>query len=81
MDQDAKVIAQLHGVQDELRRTKERIHSERSKVCEKRDRAIRERDEVYQVVNSLRADLGATVNQRLDVESISARLGTKLAKV
>ena len=45
------------------------------------DRAVRERDEVHQVVNSLWADLGATVNRRLDAKSVSARLGKELAEV
>ena len=46
-----------------------------------RDRAVRERDEARQVVNSLRADLGVTVTQRLEAENVSARLGTELAEV
>ena len=50
-------------------------------VREERDRAIRERDEACQVVNSLRADLGVTVTRRLEAESISAGLGMKLAEV
>ena len=50
-------------------------------VREECDRAVRERDEAYQVVNSLRADLGATVTRRLEAESISAGLGKELAKV
>ena len=35
----------------------------------------------YQVVNSLRADLGVVVTRRLEGESISARLGKELAEV
>ena len=50
-------------------------------VREERDRAVREHDEVYQVVNSLRADLRVAVTQRLEAESISAWLGTELAEV
>ena len=50
-------------------------------VREEHNRAIRERDEAYQVVNSLRADLGVAVTQRLEAESISAGLGKELAEV
>ena len=48
---------------------------------DERDQAIREHDEERQVVSSLRADLGATVTQRLEAESIAAELGTELAQV
>ena len=50
-------------------------------VHEEHDRAIRERDEARQVVNSLRADLGVMVTRRLEAESISARLGKELTEV
>ena len=50
-------------------------------IYEEHDRAIRERDEAYQVVNSLWVDLGVAVTQRLEAESISARLGKELAEV
>ena len=50
-------------------------------VHEECDWAIRERDEAYQVVNSLRADLGVTVTRRLEAESISVGLGKELAEV
>ena len=43
--------------------------------------AIRERDKARRVVDSLRADLGAVVNRRLDAESVTARLDKELAKV
>ena len=66
---------------DELHQTIERLQSERGTVREERDQTVRERDEVRQVVNSLWADLGATVTQRLEAESISAGLGMELAEV
>ena len=50
-------------------------------VHKEHDRAVRERDEAYQVVNSLRADLGAPVIRRLEAKSISTGLGTELAEV
>ena len=50
-------------------------------VYKERDRAVRERDEVYQVVNSLRANFGATGTRRLEVEDVSVGLGKELAKV
>ena len=50
-------------------------------VREECDRAVRERDEAYQVVNSLRADLGAMVTRRLEAKSISVGLSTELAEV
>ena len=68
----------MHVEQDELRRTEERLRSECGKACEDRDRTIRERDEAHRVVDSLRADLGAAVNQRLDTESVAARLDKEL---
>ena len=80
-NQDAEVIARLRRERDELLQTVERLRSERSTVREERDRAIREHDEAYQVVNSLRVNLGAMVAQRLDAESVSARLGKELAEV
>jgi len=75
------VIARLRGERDELRRTEERLHSERSTAHEDRDRAIWELDEARWVVDSLRADLGATVNRTLDAESIVARLDKELTEV
>ena len=45
------------------------------------DQAVRELDEACQGVSSLWTNLGATVAQRLEAESISAGLGTKLAEV
>ena len=75
------MIARLRREQDELLQTTERLHSEHGMVHEEHDRAVRERDEAYQVVNSLRADLGVMVTRRLEAESISAGLGTELAKV
>ena len=80
-DQDAEEIARLRRERDEMLQTTERLRSEGDTVCEERDRAVRERDEAYQVVNSLWADFGAAVAQRLEAESISARLGKELAKV
>ena len=71
----------MHEERDELRRTKERLRSERGAAREDHDRAIRERDEVRGVVDSLRADLGATVNRRLYAESIAARLDKELTEV
>lgn len=45
------------------------------------DRAIQERDEERWVVESLQANLGATVNRRLDAESVSAGLVKELTEV
>ena len=80
-DRDAEVITRLREERDELRRTKERLRSERDKAHEDCDRAIRERDEARGVADSLRADLGAAVNRRLEVESVAARLDKELTKV
>ena len=54
---------------------------EHGTVCEERDRAVRERDEAYQVVNSLWADFGAAVAQRLEAESIFTGLDKELTEV
>ena len=81
MNLDAKVIAQLRMERDELHQTAERLHSKRNTAREERDQAVREHDEARQGVSSLQVDLGAAVARRLEAESISARLGTKLAKV
>ena len=75
------MIAPLCEERDELRRSEERLRSERSTAREDHDRAIREHDEARRVVDSLRADLGAAVNRRLDVESIAARLDKELTEV
>ncbi|XP_066316817.1 uncharacterized protein [Miscanthus floridulus] len=80
-DWDTEVITQLWKERDELRRTKERLHSEHGTTCEDHDRAIREHDEECRVVESLRADLGATVNRRLEVESVTAWLDKELTEV
>ena len=80
-DRDTEVIARLCGERDELLRTEERLRSERSTAHEDRDRAIWELDEARWVVDSLRADLGATVNRTLDAESIVARLDKELTEV
>ena len=50
-------------------------------VCEEHDCTVQESDEARQVVNSLRVDLGITVAQRLEAESISTGLGTELTEV
>ena len=55
------MIARLRVEWDELRRTEERLRSERGTVREERDLAVRERDATRQGVSSLRADLGATM--------------------
>ena len=81
VDQGAEEIARLRRERDKLLQTTERLCSEHGTVREERDWVIRERDEAYQVVNSLRADLGATVTRRLEAESISAGLGKELAEV
>ena len=78
---DAEAIARLCKERDELCQTTERLRSERGTVREERDLAVRERDATRQGGSSLRADLGAMVTQRLEAESISAELGTELAKV
>ena len=75
------MISRLRGERDELRRTKERLHSERSTARKERDRAIGERDEERQVVSSLQVDLGVMVTQRLEAKIISTRLGMELAEV
>ena len=81
VDRDTEVITQLREERDELRRTEERLRSEPGTAREGRDRAIRERDEARGVVDSLRADLGATVYRRLDIESVTARLDKELTEV
>ena len=68
------MVAWLRRERDKLRQTTERLCSELSTTRE-------ERNEARQGVSSLRADLGATVAQRLEVESVSAGLGTELAEV
>ena len=80
-DRDIEVIARLRGERDKLRWIEERLRSERVAAREDRDRAIRKRDEARRVVDSLRADLGAMVNRRLDAESIAARLEKELTEV
>ena len=80
-DRDTEVIKRLREERDELRRTEERLRSEPGTAREGRDRAIRERDEARGVVDSLRADLGATVNRRLDAKSVAARLDKELTEV
>ena len=75
------MIAQLRRERDELRQTIERLHSECGMAHEERDQVVRECDEARQEVSSLRADLGATVAQRLEAKSISIGLGTELAVV
>ena len=81
MDWDTASITWLREGRDKLRRTEERLRSERSAAREDCDRAIQERDEARGVADSLRADLGVTVNQRLDIESVAARLEKELTEV
>ena len=64
---------------DELRRTKDRLRSERSTAHEVCDRTIRECDEAHWEVEARRADLGVEVARRLDAEGVSAGLRTDLA--
>ena len=78
---DAEVVARLRRERYELCQTAKRLRSERGTAREERDQAVREREEAHQGVSSLQADLGATVAQRLEAESVSTRLGTKLAEV
>jgi len=78
---DAEVVARLRRERDELRKTAERLCSERGTAREECDLAVRERDEARQGVSSLRADLGVTVARRLEAESVSAGLGTELTEV
>jgi len=80
VDRDVEVIARLRGERDELRRTEERLCSERSIAREDRDRAIQEHDEARQEVRALWVDLGDMVSRRLEAEEISAGLGTELAE-
>ena len=47
---------------------------------EERNQAIQERDEAWQGVSSLWADLGTTVARRLEAESVSTGLVTELAE-
>ena len=75
------MIAWLREEWDKLCWTLERLCSERSAVREDHGRAIRERNEARRVADSLRADLGVTVNQRLDAESVATRLDKELTKV
>ena len=75
------MITRLHEEQDELCWTEKRLRSERGTAHEDCDRATRERDEAHRVADSLRADLGVAVNQRLDAESVTARLEKELAEV
>jgi hypothetical protein len=81
VDRDTEVIARLHEERDDLRRTEERLRLEHGTAREDHDRAIRERDEARGVVDFLRADLGAAVNQRLDAESVATRLDKELTEV
>ena len=81
VDQDAKVIARLRRERDKLLQTMERLRLEHGTVHEESNRAIQECDEARQVVNSLRADLGAVVTRRLEARSISTGLAKDLAKV
>ena len=71
----------MHEEQDGLRRTEERLRSERGTAHEDCDRATRERNEARWVADSLRAELGVAVNQRLDAKSVAARLDKELTKV
>ena len=64
-----------------MRRTEERLCSERSTAREERDRAVREHDKARREVGTLRSDLGDAVARRLEAEEISAGLGTELAEV
>ena len=75
------MIARLRRERDELRRTEERLRSERSTAHEDHDQAIRERDEAHWEVRALRADLGDAVARRLEAEEISVGLGTELGEV
>ena len=52
-DQDVEAIARLRRELDELLQTTVRLRLECGTVREERDQAVRERDETYQVVNSL----------------------------
>ena len=81
VDRDIETITRLHEDGDELRRTEVRLRLERSTAHEDRDQAIWERDKARGVADSLRVDLGVTVNQRLDAESIAARLEKELTEV
>ena len=60
-NQDAEVIARLRGEWDELRRTEERLRSERSTAHEEHDRAIQEHNDARREAEALRADLGVAV--------------------
>ena len=64
-----------------MRRTEERLRSERSMAHEECDRAIQVCGEARREARALRVDLGDTVAQRLEAEEISAGLGTELAEV
>jgi len=81
VDRDAEVITRLREERDELHRTEERLCSERGIAHEDHDRAIQEHDEARGVADSLRVDLGTTVNRRLDVESVATRLENELIEV
>jgi len=81
VDRDAEVIARLREERDELCRTKERLCLEHSIAHGDHDRAIQEGDEARRVADSLRVDLGAVVNRRLDVESVAAKLDKELTEV
>ena len=80
-NQDVEVIARLRRERDELRRTEERLRSERSTAHEECDWAVRERNEACREARALWADLGDTLAQRLEAEEISAGLGMELAEV
>jgi len=70
----------LRGERDELRRTEERLRSERSTAHEDHDRAIREHDEARREARALQAHLQDAVARRLEAEEISAGLGTELTE-
>ena len=80
VDQDAEVIARLHGEREELRRTEERLRSERGMAREERDQAVREHDKAQQRVGSLEAKLRTMTTRRLEAESVSTGLATELAE-
>ena len=80
-DRDAEVIAQLREERDKLHHTEERLRLECGTAREDHDRAIQERDKACRVVDSLRSDLRAAVNRRLDAKSVAARLDKELTEV
>ncbi|XP_066351319.1 uncharacterized protein [Miscanthus floridulus] len=72
-----ELLAELETEQDLKLKAEERSAA----LQQRADWAIWEHNEAHGVANSLRADLGDAVSQRLDVENVVTRLKKELAEV